>query len=82
MGRAFAVLSNPQTKAQYDRFGAEVASDAQSTHFSGSPFGSNPFDELSRRHPEFFEMHLDPEDILNVFLSELMGQGSDELLHL
>lgn len=54
IGTAFAVLSNPEKRLQYDRFGEE-----QETFYSSPPTHYNGYSE--------FEADITPEEIFNMF---------------
>ena len=72
VGRAFAILNDKEKRAQYDQYGEEVFSGQSS---GGGQYSANPFDELSRRHPDFFNVYVQPEDLFNMFFAELAGHG-------
>lgn len=65
------MLSDPEKRKQYDLYGEEfIRSGCSSGPCSG---GS---EEMRQRHPDLFNVRVDPEDIFRMFFTEFAaGQG-------
>lgn len=72
IGRAFACLSDPQKRRQYDQFGSGASS------FGGGGSGSGGHSAFSRGFGSgfpSFESELSPEDLFNMFFQQHGGGG-------
>jgi DnaJ family protein B protein 12 len=75
VSRAFQILSDPDKKAQYDRFGG----DPDNRFSPGSASTASPFSGFARspgggRGP-MFEDEISPEELFNRFFGGGMGMG-------
>ncbi|KAJ1562434.1 hypothetical protein HK096_009889 [Nowakowskiella sp. JEL0078] len=68
IGHAMAVLSDPDKRDKYDRYGIDSESRAAASSSTSSPFARGGF------NPDF-ENEISPEDLFNMFFGEMAGGG-------
>lgn len=72
VSRAFQILSDPDKKAKFDRFGGDP-----DNRFSSPPSASSPFSGFARSPSEgrgpMFEDEISPEELFNRFFGGGMG---------
>jgi len=74
VSRAFQILSDPEKKTKYDKFGGDP-----DNRFSGASASSSPFSGFARsqsgRGGPMFEEEISPEEMFRQFFGGGMGGG-------